>query len=138
MLPQNRNSIAYPCLFSKPPPINTLNPQPIIVPSSLLYLKYTRLRQLTILLLQHCAILSQLNRHADALSYAHNTTKILHKISQLTIRILMAKAQNVQELERVEDEKEQVREVTEEFFQLHKQLKSAVGDQHLLATPADK
>ena len=102
-----------------------LTPQPIVVPCSLLYLKYTRLRQLTILLLQHCAILSQLNRHADALAYAHSTTKVLHRVSQLAIRIVVAREKNERELERVDGEKEHVREVTEEWLQLHKQLRAA-------------
>lgn len=102
----------------------------------MLYLKYTRLRQLTILLLQHCAILSQLNRHADALAFAHNTTKILHNVSQLAIKIVISRELNIKEMERVDDEKEHVREVTEEFLQLHRQLKVASNDYH--STLAEK
>ena len=67
----------------------------------MLYLKYTRLRQLTILLLQHCAILSQLNKHSDALQYAHSTTKLLHQISILACTIISSREANLQELQRV-------------------------------------
>ena len=115
ILPHQNNRC--PCMFSKQPsPATDLNQEPIMVPCSLLYLKYTRLRQLTILLLQHCAILSQLNRHADALSYAHNTTKILHRIAQIAIKIVVSREQNLREMDRVEDEKEHIKDVTDEFL----------------------
>jgi hypothetical protein len=38
-------------------------PEPVYAPISLMYLKYSRQRQQAVLMLQHCAILSQLNRH---------------------------------------------------------------------------
>lgn len=126
ILPNQNNRC--PCMFSKQPsPATDLVPEPLLTPCSLLYLKYTRLRQLTILLLQHCAILSQLNRHADALSYAHNTTKILHRIAQIAIKIVVSREQNLNELDRIEEEKEHVNDIKDEFLQLHKQLK-AVND----------
>lgn len=50
-------------------------------PVSLWYLKYTRYRQQAVLMLQHCAILSQLNRHQDALDTSKATALLIKDIT---------------------------------------------------------
>ena len=56
--------------------------KPVIKPLGLLYLEYTRMRQLAVLQLQHCAILSQLNKHEGALELAQETSRLLWAISE--------------------------------------------------------
>ena len=135
------------CIFeiSQSQAVTDLTQEPAIVPCSLLYLKYTRMRQLTILLLQHCAILSQLNRHGDALGYAHSTTQILHRVSRLAIKIVQGKTNNIIEMERIQDDKERVELAVDEYLKLHKWLKNAAaeeahagGTNSLSQTPQDK
>lgn len=99
------------------------------------------MRQHTILLLQHCAILSQLNRHGDALGYAHSTTKILHKVSCLAIKIVQGKTNNLIEMDKVEEDRERVEQAVDEYYKLHKWLKTAAEDTQanaLSQTPDDK
>lgn len=86
------------------------------------------MRQLTILLLQHCAILSQLNRHGDALGYAHSTTQILHRVSRLAIKIVQGKTNNLIEMEKMQEEKERAEIAIEEYSKLHKWLKNAAAE----------
>jgi hypothetical protein len=57
--------------------------QPVFFPVSLFYLKYTRLRQQSVLMLQHCAILSQLNRHQDALDISKSTALLIKDITEI-------------------------------------------------------
>ena len=145
--PEERGTAGYQkCIFesSQSQAVTDLTQEPAIVPCSLLYLKYTRMRQLTILLLQHCAILSQLNRHGDALGYAHSTTQILHRVSRLAIKIVQGKTNNIIEMERIQEDKERVELAVDEYLKLHKWLKSMANeDMHgttnsLSQTPQDK
>ena len=65
--------------------------EPIFEPVALFYLKYTRQRQQMVIMLQHCAILSQLNQHQDALSLGKATCLLAKEITLNAILIIKAK-----------------------------------------------
>lgn len=69
-------------------------PEPVYYPVSLSYLKYTRQRQQAVLMLQHCAILSQLNRHQDALDISKATALLIKEITQIAVIIIKEKRTN--------------------------------------------
>ena len=52
------------------------------------------MRQQSILQLQHCAILSQLNRHDDALALARETSQLLQQACSAAFELLKAKRMN--------------------------------------------
>lgn len=56
--------------------------KPVLAPIGMMYLEFTRMRQLAVLQLQHCAILSQLNKHDAALELATKTGECLLKITE--------------------------------------------------------
>lgn len=69
-------------------------------PVSLLYLKYTRQRQQSVMMLQHCAILSQLNRHYDALDISKATALLIKEITYTACMIVQSKKENLAEKEK--------------------------------------
>ena len=77
--------------------------EPLFQPVSLYYLKYIRQRQQAVLMLQHCAILSQLNRHQDALDIAKATSLLIKEITESASHIIKSKRQNLEEKIRVKD-----------------------------------
>jgi hypothetical protein len=78
---------------------------PIYQPVSLFYLKYTRQRQQAVLMLQHCAILSQLNRHQDALDISKATAFLIKEITHIASLIIKYKRENIDERLKWDDEK---------------------------------
>lgn len=62
-----------------------------------MYLKFTRQRQQAVLMLQHCAILSQLNRHQDALDISKATALLIKEITFLAVKIIKSKRENFME-----------------------------------------
>ena len=85
--------------------------QPSLVPICLIYLKYTRQRQQAVMMLQHCAILSQLNRHRDALDISKATAILLRDVTQLASEVMAGHKQNSETLRAWEKEKEELMEV---------------------------
>jgi hypothetical protein len=78
--------------------------QPILKPVHLHYLKFTRTRQQAVLMLQHCAILSQLNHHQDALEISKATAILISQITNLAQSIMQLKYSNRQEVARWKQE----------------------------------
>ena len=82
---------------------------------SLFYLKYTRLRQQAVLMLQHCAILSQLNRHQDALDISKSTALLIKDITEIAATIIMQKRENTNEKIRWQEKTQDLEEMEREI-----------------------
>lgn len=85
-------------------------------PVSLWYLKYTRFRQQAVLMLQHCAILSQLNRHQDALDTSKATALLIKDITQTASTVINLKQQNYKNLIEFQLAKEKMEELETEII----------------------
>lgn len=68
------------------------------------YLKYTRKRQQAVLMLQHCAILSQLNRHQDALDISRSVAILVKELTSSAAEIIQIKQANKEKQARWEEE----------------------------------
>ena len=86
-------------------------PEPVYAPVPLMYLKYVRKRQQSVLMLQHCAILSQQNRHQLALDLSLSNTLIIKEITKLGSQIIQAKRDNQNEKLRYEKQKDEINNI---------------------------
>lgn len=63
------------------------------------------MRQLAVLQLQHCAILSQLNKHEGALELAQETSRLLWSICDTACALTRARTENEEAMARLSDER---------------------------------
>ena len=66
-------------------------------------------------MLQHCAILSQLNRHQDALDISKSTALLIKDITEIAATIIMQKRENTNEKIRWQEKTQDLEEMEREI-----------------------